>query len=90
MSALQGEHSTKGRVYLGQYAKGVIKYKIAVDEKTGNITLKPYVEIPANEHGLWKNVEALKEVTEGIRQAQAGAILDVEKCKKLAKTLIEE
>lgn len=66
----------KGRICLGQYAKGISKYKITVDDETGNIILEPFAEVPARELWLWQNKNALNAVMEGIRQSQAGQVID--------------
>lgn len=61
----------KGRITLGKLADGVSSYHASVDDH-GKITLEPFVEIPAREHWLFKNPEALASVREGLAQSARG------------------
>lgn len=43
----------------------------------GKIVLDPLVEIPAREHWIYKNPEALASLLRGIEDAKAGRIVDL-------------
>ena len=62
---------SKGRVTLGEYAKGVSAFHIVVDGQD-RIILEPYVEIPAREKWLFDNPRALKKVKKGLIDSAAG------------------
>lgn len=51
----------KGRVNLGDLAKGVSSYRVNVSEN-GNLILIPYAEIPFSEKWIFENEEALEKV----------------------------
>jgi len=63
----------KGRITLGNMAKGVSSFKVTVDADS-RIILEPYSEIPAREKWLFENAEALASVKRGLVDAQAGRI----------------
>lgn len=65
----------KGRVCLGELAKGVSRFRVSVDEHN-RIYLEPYVEIPAREQWLFKNKAVLDQLKEGIDDAAAGRVSD--------------
>lgn len=62
----------KGRIFLGQLAKGVSSYTVIKDH--GRIILEPNVEIPAQEKWLWENKTALRQVRKGLQDAAAGKV----------------
>ena len=49
----------KGRITLGKLAKGISSYRIH-SEEGGKIVLEPFVEIPAREHWIFQNPQALE------------------------------
>lgn len=63
----------RGRVTLGEAAKGVSSYS-ATFAPDGTIVLTPMVEIPARERWLWENKEAMAMVRQGLAESAAGAI----------------
>lgn len=67
----------KGRVYLGDLAKGVSSYSVEVDEM-GKITLEPRVEIPAKEMWLFKNTSAIDSVKRGLEDILGGKLSDLD------------
>ena len=48
------------------------RFDIFINEQTGEVLLKPYKEIPANEAWLYQNPTALNLVNKGLKEAQAG------------------
>lgn len=60
----------KGRIFLGQLAKGVSSYTLTQDQ--GRLILEPNVEIPAREQWLWDNPVALQKVKQGLMESAAG------------------
>jgi hypothetical protein len=66
----------RGRITLGrEITNGVSKYDIFVNEDTGEVLLRPYKEIPANEAWLYKNETAKKLVTDGLKDAKEGKLV---------------
>lgn len=63
----------KGRISLGNLAKGISSFQISTD-KDGRIILEPYVEIPARESWLFKNKTALKQVQKGLKDSAKGKV----------------
>ena len=63
----------KGRITLGAFAKGISSFR-ATKEKDGKIVLEPFVEIPAREHWIFKNPEALAALEQGLADSAAGRI----------------
>jgi len=61
----------KGRISLGQLAKGVSSFR-AKRTEDGNILLEPFAEIPAREKWLFENPIALEGVRRGLREASEG------------------
>jgi len=47
-------------------------------QEDGKIVLDPFVEIPAREHWIYKNPEALASLERGIEDAKNGRIVDVD------------
>ncbi len=61
----------RGRITLGSnLTSDVSRYDIFVDEATGNVLLKPYKEVPANEAWFFQNEKAQKLVAQGINEAK--------------------
>ena len=63
----------KGRVTLGEFAKGVSSFRIH-PENDGRLVLEPFTEIPAREAWLHKNKTALAKVRKGLEDAAAGRV----------------
>lgn len=64
----------KGRITLGKLADGISSYR-GHREKDGSIVLRPYVEIPASEHWIFKNPEALASLKGGVADVAAGRVV---------------
>jgi hypothetical protein len=63
----------RGRITLGSsLTSGVSRYDVFVDEESGEVLLRPYKEIPANEAWLYENPTAHKLVIAGLESAKAG------------------
>ena len=60
---------TKGRICLGNLAKGISGYKAIMNEATREIILKPYAEIQLREKWLFENEEALSSIKKGLEQS---------------------
>ena len=74
--ALQDQYlrpDAKGRIHLGNRAKGISSYKIT-EEKDGCLVLVPQIEMPAREAWLYENKEALESVKKGLEDASLGKI----------------
>ena len=65
----------KGRVCLGNVTRGVSSYKIRIDCKSGEIHLKPYIEIPAAEQWVFNHFEVLNSISVGIQQSQGDRLI---------------
>jgi len=63
----------KGRITLGNMARGVSSYLLTTD-KHHRIILEPRVEIPANEKWLYNNKTALNQVKRGLKQSAQGEL----------------
>jgi hypothetical protein len=77
---------SKGRITLGALAKGVSSYRAQQDEH-GEIVLEPFVEIPAREHWIYKNPEAMALREHGLRESAEGK---VQRMPSFAKYLDED
>jgi hypothetical protein len=66
----------KGRITLGKFAEGVSGFNVSLD-RDNRIILEPLVEIPAHEAWLFKNKTALKQLTQGIKQAKENNLHDL-------------
>ena len=64
---------SKGRISLGDLAKGVSSFGITVT-KDQSIRLEPMIEIPKNEKWLQDNEVALNSLKRGLRDAAHGKI----------------
>ncbi len=63
----------RGRITLGSsLTSGVSRYDVFVDEESGEVLLRPYKEIPANEAWVYENPKANKLVMAGLESAKAG------------------
>jgi len=59
----------KGRVSLGELAKGVSSYRVTQGDN-GQITLTPYTEIPYAEKWIFEHPEVLEEFKKHLEQKQ--------------------
>jgi hypothetical protein len=67
---------SKGRIVLGTaLTKGISGFSVH-QENNGTITLKPFVEIPADEKWLYDNKSALSKVKIGLEQAKTEKLID--------------
>lgn len=74
----------RGRITLGSVlTRDVSRYDVFFDEATGEVLLKPFKEVPAQEAWFYKNEKAQKLVAEGLVAAKAGKLkkIDFEKSK---------
>jgi len=63
----------RGRITLGSsLTSGVSRYDVFVDEESGEVLLRPYKEIPANEAWLYENPTARRLVSSGLESAKSG------------------
>ena len=62
---------SKGRIALGNLAKGISSFRVH-QEEGGKLVLEPFVEIPAREHWIFKNPEALAMLEQGLRDSAEG------------------
>jgi len=69
------------RIVLGKYLTGHYKRVRIYQNRSGEILLRPIVEIPASEVWLYQNKEALSSVRKGLKQAKEKKIskLDLKK-----------
>ena len=58
---------SKGRVNLGDLARGVSSYRVSLGEN-GSLTLKPYLEIPFTEKWIFENKEILEKIKQQVQQ----------------------
>lgn len=63
----------RGRIYLGDIAKGISSYSVELHDD-GKITLDPKVEIPAREAWLYQNNTALNSVKRGLKDTANGRV----------------
>jgi len=69
----------RGRITLGNsLTSGVSRYDVFVDEESGEVLLKPYREIPANEAWLYESPVAHKLVISGLESAKAGKLTKID------------
>ncbi len=64
---------SKGRITLGHLADGISGYMVT-ETKDRQIILKPYVEVVAHEKWLLDNKLALKQISQGLKDAAAGRL----------------
>lgn len=63
----------RNRLTIGELAQGFNRVRIYKNE-TGEILLKPVVEIPASELWLFQNKEAFENVQKGLKDISEGKI----------------
>jgi hypothetical protein len=69
----------RGRITLGSVlTRDVSRYDVFLDEATGEVLLKPFKEIPAQEAWFYKNEKAQKLVAEGLVAAKAGKLKKID------------
>lgn len=71
MTELMLRPDAKGRLSLGELAKGVSSYKVTSNEN-GQLTLTPYAEIPYSEKWLFENPNLLEEFKKHVAQNKVG------------------
>jgi hypothetical protein len=74
----------KGRVALGELAKGISSFHVSIDKKQ-RIILEPFSEIPAREAWLFANKKALASVLKGIEQSAKGQTVSLGSFAKFAE-----
>ena len=65
----------KGRIVLGNLARGISSFRVTVD-RHNNIVLEPFSEVPAREKWLFDNPEALSSVRRGLLDAAQGRVVE--------------
>lgn len=69
----------RGRITLGSsLTRDVSRYDIFVDESTGEVLLKPFREVPAQEAWFYTNEVAQKLVADGIVAAKAAKLKKID------------
>ncbi len=69
----------RGRITLGiALTRDVSRYDVFFDEITGEVLLKPFKEVPAQEAWFYKNEKAQKMVAEGLVAAKAGKLKKID------------
>ncbi len=69
----------RGRITLGSsLTKDVSRYDVSVDESTGEVLLKPFREVPAQEAWFYKNDQAQNLVAEGIVASKAAKLKKID------------
>lgn len=66
---------SRNRLTVGEFINGFKRVKI-YKSNSGEILIKPVVEIPASELWLFKNKEAFKSVQKGLKEMSQGKISD--------------
>ncbi len=69
--SIQVRPDSKGRIALGELAKGVSSF-VVLQDPDGSLHLEPQVEIPAREKWLFENKSAATSVRKGLAEAEAG------------------
>jgi hypothetical protein len=65
------------------------RYRVMVND-AGQILLDPVVAIPERELWLWQNPEAIASVQQGIQQAEAGDLHELESFAQFAEIEVDE
>jgi hypothetical protein len=74
----------RGRITLGStLTKDVSRYDVFLDEATGEVLLKPFKEIPAQEAWFYKNETAQDLVTNGLIAAKSGKLKKIDLKKSI-------
>lgn len=69
----------RGRITLGSaLTKDVSRFDVFFNEETGEVTLKPFKEIPANEIWFHKNEKAQNLVMKGLEEAKSGKVKKID------------
>lgn len=69
----------RGRITLGlSLTHDVSRYDVFLDEETGEVLLRPFKEIPAQEAWFYKNELAQKLVAKGLADAKAGRLQKID------------
>jgi len=68
----------KGRICLGNITQGISSYKITVNQESGEIYLKPYIEIPFSENWIFNDLETVNSIFRGIQQSKEKQVSEKE------------
>ena len=69
----------RGRITLGSaLTKDVSRFDVFFNEETGEVLLKPYKEIPAQEVWFYKNEKAQRLLAKGIEEAKTGKVKKID------------
>lgn len=60
---------SKGRINLGELAKGVSSYRVT-KEKNGEVILRPFTEIPFSEKWIFEDQELLEKVKQHLKEKE--------------------
>lgn len=60
---------SKGRINLGELARGVSSYRVNRGEN-GSLILNPYLEIPFTEKWVFENKDILEKVKQQLKQEE--------------------
>ncbi|MBY0544786.1 MAG: hypothetical protein K2Q14_04470 [Gammaproteobacteria bacterium] len=66
---------SKGRITLGHLADGISGFAVT-ETDDHKIILEPYSEIPLREKWLFNNKVAMKKVSDGLKDAKVGKLID--------------
>lgn len=69
----------RGRITLGSaLTKDVSRFDVFFNEETGEVLLKPFKEIPAQEVWFHKNEKAQRLVAKGLEDAKSGKVKKID------------
>lgn len=69
----------RGRITLGSaLTKNISRFDVYLNEETGEVLLKPFREVPANEAWFYKNEDAQKLVAKGLVAVKASKLKKVD------------
>ena len=73
----EAEVDDRGRLTLSRATQGHRRFRLAVNEDTGEILLTPMVSISAREATVRSNTEVMKLINAGLADAGAGRVTKV-------------
>lgn len=69
----------RGRITLGHaLTKDISRYDVYLDQETGEVLLRPFREVPANEAWFYENEIAKKLVADGISAAKKSKLKKID------------
>lgn len=69
----------RGRITLGSaLTKDISRYDVYLNEETGEVLLRPFREVPANEAWFYKNEDAQKLFAKGLVAAKASKLKKID------------